>query len=96
MTLGVIGRGIVVLRGYLSYRVVALGVIVPRVVVLGVVVPGVVVLEPIKLLQTLKKSSSDTGQICIVNIYGPVMCSLCEKCVGKYRPKFSQNHMVRN
>ena len=36
------------------------------------------------------------GQICMVNIYGPVMCSLCEKCVRKYRPKFSQNHMVRN
>ena len=35
-------------------------------------------------------------QIGIVNIYGPVICSLCEKCVRKYRPKFSQNHMVRN
>ena len=36
------------------------------------------------------------GQIGIVNIYDPVMCSRCEKCVRKYRPKFSQNHMVRN
>ena len=36
------------------------------------------------------------GQIGMVNIYGPVMCSLCEKWVRKYGPKFSQNHMVRN
>ena len=42
------------------------------------------------------KSSSDMGQICIVHVHGPVTCSLCEKCVRKYRPKFSQNHMVRN
>ena len=43
MSWGVIGRGVGVLRGQLSYRVVAPGVVVPRVVVLGVVAPGVVV-----------------------------------------------------
>ena len=46
VVVGVIGRGVVVLKGYLSYMVVALEVVFPRVVVLGVVVPGVVVLEP--------------------------------------------------
>ena len=49
-----------------------------------------------KTPSNFKKNSSDTGPICIVIIYGPVTCSLCEKCVRKYRPKFSQNHMVRN
>ena len=41
--MGIIGRGIVVLRKELSYGVVAPGVVVPRVVVPRVVIQGVVV-----------------------------------------------------
>ena len=46
----------------------------------------------------LMKNPEKEGRMAslIINIYGPVTCSLCEKCVRKYRPKFSQNHMVRN
>ena len=37
------------------------------------------------------KSSSDTGQICIVNIYGPIMVSLCAVCVKSVSENIGPN-----